>query len=82
MKNNTIYILMGDMGWSGEVVLGAYSSKKAAKEASKGYAKALRNDIKTKTYDMVDVEGYYVIEKEIDSEANDLSLLRDNCTKI
>jgi hypothetical protein len=84
-KNNTMYILMGNGGWESDDVLGIYDSKDKAREAAAKYALAVKADIENETYDLREyVDGYYIMEKIVNEDANDDNVLRasDNCQAV
>jgi len=77
-----MYILMGNGGWESDDVLGIYDSKDKAKEAAAKYALAVKADIDNETFDLNEyVDGYYIIEKIVNEDANDKNVLRaaENC---
>jgi len=73
---------MGNGGWESDDVLGIYDSKDKAKEAAAKYALAVKADIDNETFDLNEyVDGYYIIEKIVNEDANDKNVLRaaENC---
>ena len=70
-KNNAMYILMGNGGWENDDVLGIYDSKEKAEIAAKKYDALVKDDVKNENYDLAEYEGYYIIEKVVNEDAND-----------
>jgi hypothetical protein len=76
MIKNTTYILQGNLGYDGDVILGVYSSEESARKAAANYQAAVESD---EDNDLTDFGGEYLITiMNLDSAATDEKFLRSS----
>jgi len=75
-NNNTTYILQGNLGYDGDVILGVYSSEEAARAAAVNYEAAVAADTEN---DLTSFDGEYLITiMNMDKAATDEKMLRSS----